>query len=75
MVEHLQPTGRIGAVVTPTRVRSVKRDRHGQGRHDQKPDEEKKEDPPAGRNEKDAESNTSPDAKASSTGQRINVVI
>ena len=77
MVDHIRPSGRVGAVFTPTRIRSVKRDRHQQqqDRHDPQSEEESHESegdvhktPPAAQDPKPADTE-------SATGQRINVVI
>ncbi len=75
MVEHLRPTERVGAVVTPNRVRAVKRDRHRQGRRDQNLDGKKNEKAPESPEEKDAKAEAPTGENESSTGQRINVVI
>ncbi len=75
MVEHLRPTERVGAVVTPKRLRAVKRDRHRQNRQDQKPGGKKNEQPPQSQEEQQANAEAPTGENESATGQRINVVI
>ncbi|MBL0714183.1 MAG: hypothetical protein JJV98_10825 [Desulfosarcina sp.] len=82
MVERIRQTGSVGAVFTPARPRTVKRDRR---RGDQRNQQDEHEN--IGRDEEGLEENTSPslettskpgrkpDEKPPTTGGRINVVI
>ena len=74
MVEHLRPTERVGAVATPNRLRAVKRERHRQGRREHT-SEKKNEQAPDSPEAPETSAETQSADNASSTGQRINVVI
>ncbi len=82
MVDHIRPTGRVGAILTPTRPRKVKRDQNRRDQRQREPDEEKtgadiddREGSPATAQNGATETPRPTDGKPTTRGQRINVVI
>ena len=82
MVDHIRATERVGAVLTPTRPRKVKRDPNRRDQRRQEPEEEKDGRDRQGRNAAPAtaqgDAEEAPDraeSKSTNRGQRINVVI
>lgn len=75
MVENIRANDRVGAVFTTTRPLSVKRDRKRRDQRDPQPDKEKSEADTEQGTETTSESPPRRAEKASSTGQRIDVLI
>ncbi len=82
MVDHIRPTERVGAVLTPTRPRKVKRDPNRRDPRRREPEEEKDGREREGRHatpaaaQGDAKEAPGPAGpKSTRRGQRINVVI
>ena len=82
MVDHIRATGRVGAVVTPTRSRKVKRDPNRRDQRQREPEEEKDSTASEGRHtppddaQGGAQEAPKPaDHRSAYRGQRINVII
>lgn len=75
MVDNIRPTGRVGAVFSATRLRSVKRDRKRRDQGNPQPEEETREADHAKADETNPEMASETAEKKPSTGQRIDVII
>jgi hypothetical protein len=82
MVDHIRPTERVGAILTPARPRKVKRDQNRRDQRQRETDEEKAGADTDGREgspgtaQKGATDTPRPaGGKPATRGQRINVVI
>ncbi len=75
MVANIKSPGRMGAIPTLPRVRSVKRDRNRQHQRDPQPEGEQSASDHAKREKAHSEKTTTTTEKTPSTGQRINVII
>ena len=82
MVDHIRPTGRVGAVLTPARPREIKRDQNRRDQRQREADEEKtggdtgeREGSTVAVEDGGRETSRPTGRKSTARGQRINVVI
>ena len=82
MVDHIRPTGRVGAVLTPARPRKVKHDQNRRDQRQREADEEKtggdtdgREGAPATAQNSGTQTPDQAGRESATRGQRINVVI